>query len=144
MKTKLTVIVLILTLSTASLAGGLKSFDIFPRNLPDRDWVSFAADGYCTSVTGVIYRGGTMLPGMPLGALGTGFISLGTDGTLDNVNTIFNTFLERKEAAQRAAKTQGLSEANVYKRENVPSFRLPFLGLALDGETTVLALKPIG
>ena len=36
-----------------------------------------------------------MFPGMPLGALGTGFMSLGTDGTLDYVNTVFNDYITR-------------------------------------------------
>ena len=56
---------------------------LFPANLPERQWSAFQAEGFSEPVTGVIYRNGDMLPGMPLGGLGTGFISLGTDGTLE-------------------------------------------------------------
>ena len=102
---------------------------LFPGRLKEREYVTFPADGFSTPVTGVIYRGGDMLPGMPLGGIGTGFMALGTDGTFEYVNTLFNTYL------QRGASHPG--------RESVPTHRLPFLGMSLGGETTVCSLKEI-
>ena len=76
---------------------------LFPAGLPESEWADFQADGFGGQVTGIIYRGGSVMPGMPLGGLGTGFISLGTDGTLDYVSTIFNEYGSRWTAAQAAA-----------------------------------------
>ena len=74
----------------------LASHKLFPTDLPPRKWIQFSADGFTGPVCGVIYHHGQVMPGMPLGALGTGFISLGTDGTLDYYSTIFNAFMERQ------------------------------------------------
>jgi len=83
-----------------------------------------------------------MLPGMPLGAIGTGFISLGTDGTLDYVSTIFNAFLERFNAADIFSKAENFP-TNLMLRRHIPSFRLPFLGIAVAGKTRVLSLQTV-
>ena len=96
---------------------------LFPADLPAAEWVEFRAAGYEKPVTGVIYREGKMLPGMPLGALGTGFVSLGTDGTLDHVTTIFSDYMVR-----------GFRDHRVL-RKSVPSRRLPFLGISVGGKT---------
>lgn len=115
------IIVLISCRAMAMQVNGL-----FPADLPAAKWVEFQAAGYDKPVTGIIFRDGTMLPGMPLGALGTGFVSLGTDGTLDHLATIFSDYMVRGRG-----KT----------RESVPSRRLPFLGLSVGGKTTLLALN---
>ncbi|MBI2844025.1 MAG: hypothetical protein HYX78_11555 [Armatimonadetes bacterium] len=99
---------------------------LFPEGLPGRRWTVFRADGFSAHVTGVIYRGGTTLPGMPLGGLGTGSMPLGTDGTLEYVNTIYNSHLVR-----------GFTQS----RDSAPTYRLPFLGIATGDETRVLSLK---
>lgn len=93
---------------------------LLPKELAEREWVSFSAEGFSRPVTGVIYRGGNMLPGMPLGALGTGYIGLGTDGTLDYINTIFNGYVRLRGTCHR--------------RDEVPALRLPFLGIAMGGK----------
>ena len=73
---------------------------LFPARLKEREYVTFPADGFDTPVTGVIYRGADLLPGMPLGGIGTGFMALGTDGTLEYVNTIFNTSCQARMPAR--------------------------------------------
>ena len=73
---------------------------LFPTDLPGLEWVDFEAEGFRSPVTGVVYRDGSAERGVPLGALGTGFIALGTDGTLDYYSTIFNAYLERGHIAE--------------------------------------------
>ena len=102
---------------------------LFPGNLATGDWVSFPAEGYRAPVTGVIFRDGKVHPGMPLGGLGTGFLSLGTDGTLDYAGTIFNTFNAR-----------GVGYQNT--RDAVPSYRYPFLAVAVEGKVSLLSTAP--
>ncbi|MBI2842079.1 MAG: hypothetical protein HYX78_01625 [Armatimonadetes bacterium] len=113
---------------------------IFPKDLPAREWVSFTADGLPTPVTGIVYRNGNMLPGMPLGGLGTGFISLGTDGTLDYVCTIFNNYYERWKVSDKVGKAENIIQ-NQQLRRHVPTMRLPFLGMSVGGKVTLLSLK---
>ena len=83
---------------------------------------------------------------MPLGGIGTGFIVLGADGTLDTMSTIFNDFLGRRKAARAAAGWGVGLEAGggqFMKRSDIPSERLPFLGLSAGGRTWVLSLKQL-
>ena len=115
----------------------LKKF--FPTDLSKSEWIEFHAKGFSKPVTGIIYRGGKVQPGIPLGSIGTGFINLGTDGTLDYFNTIFNSFLERyyytyKHFSQLEHKVH---------RNQIPKLRLPFVGIAIDGKTFILSLKKV-
>jgi len=102
----------------------------------DYRWTSFRADGFPHPVTGVIYRDGASIEGVPLGGLGTGFISLETDGTLDYYSTIFNAWLEDHYFCLR--KENG-DQAFVRHESDLPTFRLPFLGMAIAGKTWVLS-----
>ena len=129
--------------SDSPSASALKG-RLFPAGLPECKWVDFEADGFVGPVTGIIYRKGSVMPGMPLGGLGTGFISLGTDGTLDYVSTIFNEYGARWRASQAAAgPISAVGEMVHVQREHVPTRRLPFLGLSVNGETRILALRSI-
>ncbi|MBI2841990.1 MAG: hypothetical protein HYX78_01170 [Armatimonadetes bacterium] len=134
---------------TAILVAELNSSAVrprlFPQGLTEREWVTFRADGLSVPVTGVIYRGGNMLPGMSLGGLGTGFISLGTDGTLDYASTIFNQFFERRAVAMVAYAKEDPSLFADFglDRKHVPALRLPFAAVAVDGETTILSLERV-
>jgi len=103
-------------------------------------WVSFRADGFPHPVTGVIYRDGASLEGVPLGGLGTGFISLQTDGTLDYYSTIFNAWLEDHYYCLR--KENG-DQAFTRHESDLPSLRLPFLGVAVAGKTWVLSMADL-
>ena len=76
-----------------------------------------------------------MLPGMPLGALGTGYIGLGTDGTLDQISTIFNEHLRLRSV--------GSNSGSCGRRDEFPTRRRPFLAIANCGKVTALSLKPI-
>jgi uncharacterized protein (DUF608 family) len=121
-----------------------QSESFFPRDLPEREWVEFHADGFSRPVTGVVFRRGSVLPGMPLGALGTGFISLGTDGTLDYYSTIFNAFMERHVRTMAYLNPVPGENADLWiRRPLVPTKRLPFLGLAVGGRTWVLTTRDV-
>ncbi|MBI2842882.1 MAG: hypothetical protein HYX78_05735 [Armatimonadetes bacterium] len=130
MNYKVSVFVSIMAVLIAAQLSADPAKRIFPDSLPERQWVTLPAEGFTVPVTGVIYRGGNMLPGMPLGSLGTGFISFGTDGTLDYVTTMFNEFQIRGGGGPQ-------------QRSSVPTHRLPFLGLSVGGKTTLLSLKQI-
>ena len=127
--------------SDSPSASALKG-RLFPAGLPECKWVDFEADGFVGPVTGIIYRKGSVMPGMPLGGLGTGFISLGTDGTLDYVSTIFNEYGARWRASQAAAgPISAVGEMVHVQREHVPTRRLPFLGISVEGNTRILTLR---
>ena len=55
------------------------SHTLFPTDLPEHEWVEFPAVGFSQPATGVIYRDGSNERGVPLGGLGTGFITLCTE-----------------------------------------------------------------
>ena len=109
---------------------------VFPIELPGSEWVEFKADGFSKPVTGTIFRDGSVERGVPLGGLGTGFIALCTDGTLDYYSTIFSAFTERELLRRPGASPQG-------PRGDFPTLRLPFLGLAVGGKTWLLSLKDV-
>ena len=97
--------------------------NLFPINLPAKEWVEFDADGFNRPVTGVIYQDGSNVRGVPLGGIGTGFITLCTDGTLDYYSTIFNAFMERNFVDPPL----DLGSLFVRNRSSVPNLKLPFL-----------------
>ncbi len=117
------------------------SHQLFPIDLPESEWVEFNAEGFSKPVTGVIYRDGAVERGVPLGGLGTGFIALGTDGTLDYYTTIFNAFMERHDVA--AERTSDWGPGAAWTRSVIPSLCLPFLGLAVAGKTYVHSLQEV-
>jgi len=89
---------------------------IFPSGLPYNEWVQFEAEGFTAPVCGVIYR--CEFPpsnGMPLGGIDTGCLDLEADGTFGYC-TIFNSHVPRRGP-----------------------LNLPFLGLNVNGRTTLLA-----
>lgn len=90
---------------------------LFQRDLPECEFTEFDAEGFSSKVTGVIHRGGRAIGGVPLGGLGTGYVDLNTDGRLGKC-TIFNNWPSPRD------------------------LNCPFLGLVLDGQLRVLALKP--
>ena len=69
---------------------------LFPTDLPDRQWSQFRADGYDTSVAGVVHRA-TNPPvcGMPLGGIDTGCLDLEVTGLL-GYSSIFNCHVPRR------------------------------------------------
>lgn len=108
---------------------------LFPTSLPERQWVEFSAEGFGQTAVGVIFRkGGNGECGVPLGGIGTGYISLSLDGCLGEW-TIFNDLVNPSHARKM-----------FYIREPVPAPRRldkPFLGVAVKGKTCLLTLgKP--
>ena len=88
---------------------------LFPRNLPEREWVDFEAEGFSTGVTGAVYRAGNPPTcGMPLGGIDTGCLDLDARGLLGYA-TVFNSFFPRRGP-----------------------INLPFLGISVDHQTWVL------
>ena len=117
---------------------------LFPTDLPSREWVKFPAEGFGKPVSGVIYYNGEVMPGMPLGGLGTGCISLGTDGTLDYYSTIFNAYMERQiKTLARYNPMVGENADLGIRRHHVPTKRLPFLGMTIDDKTWVLTTRGV-
>jgi len=74
----------------------LRAANLFPTDLPSKEWVQFKAEGFSKPVAGVIHRG-TNPPvcGMPLGVIDTGCIDLEATG-LWGYNTILNTLNQRR------------------------------------------------
>ena len=91
---------------------------LFPIDQLESGWVQFDAEGFKHPVVGVVHRDGRATQGLPLGTIGTGYINLDATGSLGRY-TIFNRTLPKQE------------------------MNLPFLGLAIEGETYVLSLKQI-
>jgi len=94
--------------------------ELFPMDLPSRQWVQFKARGFEKGVWGVIYR--TDQPptcGMPLGAVDTGCLDLEGNGTF-GFCTIFNSHVPRRGP-----------------------LNLPFLGIHVDNQTWVLTTQPM-
>lgn len=120
--------------------GQTSETPLFPTNLPASKWVDLKAAGFPHPVPGVIYRGGSSKYGVSLGGLGTGFIYLQPDGTLDYYSIIFNAFLEQN--AVRRRREEG-DETGHPLEEELPTLRIPFLGLAVGGKTWVLTLQKV-
>lgn len=87
---------------------------LFPIHLPSLEWLQFPADGFTSSVCGLIHRAGESLCGLPLGGIGTGCMDLNTDGTLGRAS-IFNSFVPPREINK------------------------PFLSLSMEGKVWVLS-----
>ena len=69
---------------------------LFPIHNEGKKWSSFKSDSYKQEVTGVIYRTGQTVCGLPLGGIATGAIDLDTDGTLGRC-TCFNSVIPPRE-----------------------------------------------
>jgi non-lysosomal glucosylceramidase len=92
---------------------------VFPNNVPTRQFARFQAQGFPQPVSGIVYEGGHVGDGLPLGGLGTGYLELASDGTLGKTS-IFNHF--------------------------TPPYplRSPFLAVSTGGTVRVLALDVSG
>lgn len=105
---------------------------LFPTNLPERQWLEFRAHGFGQPAVGVIFRnGGSGQCGVPLGGIGTGYISLSLDGRLGEW-TIFNNLVNPAKGEKMRWVPEPVSVPRVLNE--------PFLGLAVEGKTCVLAL----
>ena len=91
---------------------------LFPINLPQREWVEFTAQGFSTTVCGVIHRGSNPpVCGVPLGGIDTGCLDLEANG-LFGYSTIFNSLIPRRGP-----------------------LNLPFLGISVGSQAWICALQ---
>ena len=127
---------------------------LFPTDLPDRQWQTFQAHGFPQPAVGVIYRNGGGVPytgfsnpkvtashiahwplirecGVPLGGIGTGYVTLRLDGCFGGWS-LYNNLVNPDTGAKLNWWT-----APVPQSRNVD---LPFLGLALGDKSYVLSL----
>lgn len=92
---------------------------LFPRGLPDDRFVEFSAEGFQQSVSGVIHnRRRPAKNGMPLGGIGTGYLTVETTGCCGDC-TFFNSGVPLR-----------------------PLFR-PFLSLRVAGSTWLLSTESL-
>ena len=128
--------------------------DLFPIDLPERQWRTFHAHGFSQPVVGVIYRNGGGVPytgfsnpeitashkahwplirecGVPLGGIGTGYVTLRLDGRLGGWS-LYNNLVNPETGAKLNWWTTPVPQTR-----NVD---LPFLGLALGDKSYVLSL----
>lgn len=66
--------------------------NLFPNDVPKKQWVRFPAEGFGREIVGLVYQSGQAICGLPLGGIGTGHVHLDTDGTL-GFCTIFNSVM---------------------------------------------------
>jgi uncharacterized protein (DUF608 family) len=101
------------------------SGQLFNEHVATREWVHFTADGYHEPVSGIIFTDRDKIcAGMPLGALGTGCLDIETTGVLGFSSIFFPSVKVEPTPYQTLRNAQLLA---------------PFLGIALDGQTWVLA-----
>lgn len=112
------------------------SSDLFPRNLPEREWVQFKSFGFSKPVLGVIYRnGGEGQCGVPLGGIGTGYVSIDLDGNIGEW-TIFNNLVN---------PACGIPTKTIPELVPIPrQIHKSFLGLCVKDRTWILSLHSVG
>ncbi|MDE0186143.1 MAG: GH116 family glycosyl hydrolase [Candidatus Poribacteria bacterium] len=142
-------------MSPSSTVGNPHHHELFPTDLPERQWQTFDAQGYAQPVVGVIYRNGGGVPytgfsnpevtashiahwplirecGVPLGGIGTGYVTLRLDGRLGGWS-LYNNLANPDTGAKLNWWTTPVPQTR-----NVD---LPFLGLALGDKSYVLCLN---
>ena len=141
-------------MSHSSTVGNSRHHGLFPTDLPERQWQTFHAQGFPQPVVGVIYRNGGGVPytgfsnpevtashvahwplirecGVPLGGIGTGYVTLRLDGRLGGWS-LYNNLVNPDTGAKLNWWTTPVPQTR-----NVD---LPFLGLALGDDCYVLNL----
>ncbi len=107
---------------------------LFPKGLPDMEWVEFTSEGFSKPVSGIIFRTGhPACCGVPLGGLGTGCIDIETSGVLGFSNIL--SLATRRPFGKPGALTK---EGFVYRQ---PQICLPFLGFALGSKVWILTTQ---
>ena len=110
--------------------------DLIPADVRPREWVEFRSQGFESDVAGSVFEdGGQRQCGVPLGGLGTGYVSVSLDGNLGQW-TIYNNLVN---------PVYGLKTEYGGTWVGIPrKIEMPFLGLSVDGQTTLLSLQKIG
>lgn len=109
--------------------------DLIPANVPHRQCVQFSSDGFASDVVGSVFGdGGQRQCGVPLGGIGTGYVSLSLDGNLGQW-TIYNNLVN---------PVYGLKTEYGGTWVGIPrKIEMPFLGLSVDGQTTLFSLQKL-
>ncbi|MCL5005342.1 MAG: GH116 family glycosyl hydrolase [Acidobacteria bacterium] len=94
--------------------------ELFPPQVPSKQWAEFDAAGFTQPVCGIVYRRKDDVPhGMPLGGVATASLDLDTDGTFGYCN-LFNS----------GVPTRG-------------PMGYGFLGISVGGRTWILSTRPV-
>ena len=105
---------------------------LFDENAPTVKFSQFSTKGFSVPVCGVIYDSShPTCCGMPLGGISTGCIDLETSGVL-GFNSVFNSY--PRETIENAP-------LGFYPRK--AQLLEPFLGISIDGKTTLLATRQV-
>ncbi|HUZ46843.1 MAG TPA: GH116 family glycosyl hydrolase [Terriglobia bacterium] len=105
---------------TAALFHKEHGYELFPSQVPSKQWAEFDAAGFTEPACGIVYRRTDDVPnGMPLGGVATASLDLDTDGTFGFCN-LFNS----------GVPTRG-------------PMRYGFLGLSGGGRTWILSTRPV-
>jgi len=114
---------------------------LFPAGLANRQYSQFTPRGFDRPVTGVVYNDASDQQGVPMGGLGTGWIGLGLDGTLDYYGTMFNHFLERRYGAVSHCSVPEENPDHWIERKHIPRHRQPFLAMTINGNIQPLTTR---
>ena len=105
---------------TATLFYKEHGYELFPPQVPSKQWAEFYARGFTEPACGIVYRRTDEVPhGMPLGGIATASLDLDTDGTFGFCN-LFNS----------GVPTRG-------------PLHYGFLGLSSGGRTWILSTQPV-
>jgi uncharacterized protein (DUF608 family) len=63
----------------------------FPIDTPGLQWIEFAADGFDSPASGMVFHEGGSQPGVPLGGIGTGCVDVKRNGHFGR-SSLFNSF----------------------------------------------------
>jgi len=103
--------------------------ELFDGKAPIKEWTQFKAVGYRNPVSAILFSDhDEVCAGMPLGGIGTGCLDVETSGVL-GFSSIFVPSI--------------MLEPTPYQTLRNAQLMTPFLGLAIGGETWVLASKKI-
>jgi len=142
-----------ISISSSLDAAGLgEPTRLFPPGLTTNQWQQFPAVGYDQPVSGSIYHAEPRLwCGMPLGGLATGCLDIENDGTL-GYSTIFSHVWGHDAGSDGSvrwrdivwAQKNGQLEDRFIDDPSRGKMNAPFLGLSVEGQSSVLSTSAVG
>ncbi|MBZ5563287.1 MAG: hypothetical protein LAP13_12815 [Acidobacteriia bacterium] len=119
----------------------------FPSSTSRHQWTKIDADGFSFPITGYVFEGTQLQGGMPLGALGTGYMTLEGDGRL-GFCSIFNDLVPPKKVfadwltVESGTRSVPLSSARIAYWGHYPVADLRALFAELPLELGIRAFTP--